>query len=118
MTHYSIESITRNYVTGYEILSFPRNISNKYRKQLLDTGVNASRKVIHKAANGTGKSLGNKIADTMTKSNDDKIMKTKHEIDGNLRNVQHTIIPPEKIKKINKLRQVLQAWSVIKYLSY
>ena len=107
MTHYSMESIARNYVTGYEILSFPRNISNKYRKQLLDTGVNASKKVIHKAANGTGKSLGNKIADTVTKSNDDKIMKTKHEIDGNLRNVQHTIIPPEKIKKINKLRQVL-----------
>ena len=107
MTHYSIESITRNYVKGYEILSFPRNISNKYGKQLLDTGVNASKKVVHKAANGTGKSLGNKIVDTVTKSNDDKITKTKHVIDGNLRNVEHIIIPPEKRKKINKLRQVL-----------
>ena len=34
--HYMIEPITRNYVKGYGFLSFARNLSNKYGKQLLD----------------------------------------------------------------------------------
>ena len=44
-------------------------------KKLLDRGLDslktASKKVVHK----TGEFLGNKIADVMTKSNDDKIAK-------------------------------------------
>ena len=44
-------------------------------KQLLDTGLDsletASKKVVHKA----GEFLGNKIADTVTKSNDNNIEK-------------------------------------------
>ena len=56
MPRYSIEPIKRNYVEGYEILKFVRNLSNKYGKQLLNndtkTGLNAlktaSKKVVHR----------------------------------------------------------------------
>ena len=36
MTWYSIEPRTRKYVKGCAFLSFMRNLSNKYEKQLLD----------------------------------------------------------------------------------
>ena len=52
----------------------------------------ASKKVVHK----TGKFSGNKIADAVAKSNDDKIVKPKHVIDEHPRNVEQIIIPPEK----------------------
>ena len=65
MTQYSIEPRTRKYVKGYGFLSFAR----KYKKQLLDTGLDsvktASKKVVHKA----GEVLGNKIADAVTMIN-------------------------------------------------
>ena len=71
---YSIEPRTRKYVKGYGFLSFVRNLSNKQGKQLLDTatktGIDASKKVIHKAADAPGEFLGNKIADAVAKSND------------------------------------------------
>ena len=73
MRRYSIEQRTRKYVKGYRFLSFAR----KYKKQLLDTGIDslkiASKKVVHKA----GEFLGNKIADPVTKSNNNKIVKTR-----------------------------------------
>ena len=69
-------------------MSFARNLSNKYRKQLLDTVPDplksASKKVVHKAVKATGESIGNKI--------EDKVVK----IDENSRNVDEIIIPPEK----------------------
>ena len=65
MTRYSIEPRTRKYVKGYGSLSFTRN----YKKQLSDTDLNASKKVFHKA----GEYSGNKIADAVTKPNDDNI---------------------------------------------
>ena len=37
MTHHSIEPRTRKYIKGYRFLTFARNLSNKYEKQLLDT---------------------------------------------------------------------------------
>ena len=37
MTRYSIELRTTKYVKGYRFLSFARNLSNKYGKQLLNT---------------------------------------------------------------------------------
>ena len=37
MVHYSTEPRTRKYVKGYGSLSFGRNLSKKYGKQLLDT---------------------------------------------------------------------------------
>ena len=116
---YSIEPRTRHIVKGYGLLSFARNILNKYKKQLLYTGLDAlktaSKKVFHKAAEGTGEVIGNKIADAVTKSNDDKIVNS----DENSRNVEEIIITPEKTEKIlNKLRQVLSKWNTIKYISY
>ena len=36
---YSIEPRTGKYVNEYGFLSFARNLSNKYRKHLLDTGM-------------------------------------------------------------------------------
>ena len=45
MTQYSVEPRTRKYVKAYGILSFLR----KYKKQLLDKGLDASKKVVHKA---------------------------------------------------------------------
>ena len=60
----------------------------------------ASKKVVHKA----GEFLGNKIADAIPKSNNDKIVKP----DENPRHVDEIIIPLEKKDEIlNKLRKVL-----------
>ena len=71
MIQYSIELRTRKYAQGYEFLSFARNFSNKDSKQLLDTGLDAlktaSKKVVHKAAEATGKFIRNKIADKIVK---------------------------------------------------
>ena len=66
----------------------------------MDTGLDAlkiaSKKVVHK----TGKWLGNKIAEAVTKPNDNKIGKQEP--------VEEIIIPLEKRDEIlNKLRQVL-----------
>ena len=69
MTQYSIEPRTRKYVKEYGFLSFAR----KYNKQILSKGLNASKKVVHKA----GEFIGNQIADAVTKLNDDKILITK-----------------------------------------
>ena len=64
MMQYFIEPRTRKCVKGYGFFSFVRNFSNKYRKQLLDTGLvalkSASKKVVHKAAETTGEFIGNK----------------------------------------------------------
>ena len=72
MIRYSIEARTRKYVKRCRFLSFARNCSNKYRKQLLDTRLDAlktaSKKVVHKAAEATGELIGNKIADKIEKS--------------------------------------------------
>ena len=63
----------------------------------MDKGLDASKKVVHKA----GEFIGNKIADTVIKSNDDNIEKQEP--------VEEIIIPPEKREEIlNKLRRVLQ----------
>ena len=79
-------------------------IAEKYKKQLLDTGLDslktASKNLVHKA----GEFIGNKIANAVTKSNYDKIVKP----DKNLRNVEEIIIPLEKRDEmLNKLRKGL-----------
>ena len=61
MRRYSVEPRARKYVKRYGFLSFAR----KTRKRLLVTGLDASKKVVHK----TGKYLGNKFADAVTESN-------------------------------------------------
>ena len=92
MRRYSIEARTRKYLKGYGYLSFAR----KYKKPLLNTGLDASKKVVHKA----GEFIGNKVADAVTKSNDDNIEKKEP--------VEEIIISPEKTEEIlSKLRKVL-----------
>ena len=44
MISWSIAPKARKYVKWYRFLLFAINISNKYKKQLLDTGTNASKK--------------------------------------------------------------------------
>ena len=100
MQQYSIEPRIRKHVKGYGFVSFAR----QYKKQLLHTRLNslktASKKVVRKA----GEVVENKIADALTKSSDDIIVKP----DGNPRNVEEIIIPPEKRDEIlNKLRKLL-----------
>ena len=88
MAGYSIEPRTRKYVEGYGFLSFPR----KYKKQLLDTGLDslkiASKKLVHK----TGEFSENRIAEAVTKSNDDENVKPAE----NSRTLEEIIIPLEK----------------------
>ena len=66
----------------------------------MDTGINTSKKVIHKAVKTTGKFLGNKIADAVTNSYNDKIVQRKPD--------EEIIIPlGKKRRNINESRQVL-----------
>ena len=99
---YSIAPRTRKYIKRYEFLSFAKNLSNKYGKQLLDSATKSelnslkstSKKVVHKAAEATGEFIGNKISDRIVKS------------EGNSGNVEEIIIPSEKAEEIlNKFRQ-------------
>ena len=64
------------------------NFSNKYKKQLLDTGLDVLKTVVHKTAKATVEFIGNKIAG--------KIVKPRHVIDKNPRNVEEIITQPEK----------------------
>ena len=94
MTRYSIEPRTSKYTRGYIFISFARNLSNKFGKQLLDTATEtgldtlttSSKTVVDNAAEATVKFMGNKIAE--------KIVKPKPVIQENLRNVEGIIIPP------------------------
>ena len=69
-------------------MSFPRNLFNKYRKQLSDTSAKtgldalktAPKRVVHKTAEATGEFIGNKLAH--------KIGKLKPVTDENSRNVE------------------------------
>ena len=63
----------------------------------MDTGINAFKKVVHKA----GEFLGNLVPDAVTNSYDNKNVKTKP--------VEDIIISLEKREEIlNELRQVLK----------
>ena len=75
MRHYFIESRTRKYVKGHRFLSFAKNLSNKYKNQLLDTGLDSLKTASKKGVHITGEFLGNKIADLVTNSYDEKIVK-------------------------------------------
>ena len=94
MRQYSIEPKTRKNVKVYWCLSLAR----KYEKQLLDTRLDAVKTVSKKAVHKVGEFIGNKTAEAVTKSNDNKIVKQEL--------VKEIIIPPEKerwdIKEIEK----------------
>ena len=104
MTQYYIEPKTKKYIKGYRFLTFARNFPYKYRKQLLDSRLDALKtvfkEVVQETAEGTGEFTENKIAD--------KIVKAKPVIDENPKDVEEIIIPPEEREQIlNELRQVL-----------
>ena len=87
MRRYSIEPRTRKYVKGYKFLSSAR----KYIKKLSDTGLDcvktASKKEIHKI----DEFIRNKIAGTVTKSNDNNIKKQE---------------PVQKLRKRLNIKQI------------
>ena len=96
MRRYSMEPITRKYVKGYDFLSFVR----KYKKQLLDIGLDSLKTASKKVVHTSGKFLGKKIADAVTKLNDYNI--EIQEL------VEEIIIPLEKRDEtLSKFRKVL-----------
>ena len=90
MQEYSIKQRTRKFVRGYEFISFAR----KYKKQFLDTQLDAVKTASKKVVCKTGDFLGNEIVYPEAKSNGDKIVKQKPAIYENPRNVEKIIIPP------------------------
>ena len=50
MTRNSTEPRTRKYVKGYGFLSFASNFSNKCRKQVLDTRLDALKNCFQKSS--------------------------------------------------------------------
>ena len=101
---YSIGLRTRKYVKRYGFLSFARNLSKKYERQLLDTGAKTgldalktgSKNVNYKTAEAAGRSIENKIFNKTLKPAE------------NSRSIEEIIIPPEKREEIlNELGQVL-----------
>ena len=112
MTGYSMEPRMTKYIKGYGFL-IARNFSNKYIKQLLDTGQDVlksiSRKVVYNAAEATDEFIGKKNTNCENKTSNWPKFK----------NVEEITIPAEKIEAIlNKLRQVLSKWNTLKYLRY
>ena len=96
MKWYFIEPRTRKNVKGYSFSSFTR----KYKKQLLDTGLDSLKTAFKKAVHKTDEFFRNKIAEAVTNSYDDKIAKTKL--------FEEIIIPPEEREEIlNGSRQAL-----------
>ena len=55
MRRSSIEPRTRKYIKGYGFLSFARKYTKK--KQMLDTGLNVSKKVVHEPGEILGQTL-------------------------------------------------------------
>ena len=43
---YSIEPRERRFVKGYGFMSFARNFSDKYRKSLMDKGIDVSKQFV------------------------------------------------------------------------
>ena len=96
MRRYSMEPITRKYVKEYAFLSFVR----KYKKQLLDIGLDSLKTASKKVVHTSGKFLGKKIADAVTKLNDYDIEIQEP--------VEEIIIPLEKRDEtLSKFRKVL-----------
>ena len=78
-----------------------QKISDTAEKSRLDTTKNFPKNVVYKTAEATERLTGNKIAQT--------IVETKGLPDVNWRNIEETVILPEKKETIfNQLRQVLE----------
>ena len=107
MIHYSTKLRTRKNIKGYGLLSYARNLSNKYQKKLLDTATKtrldaakaASKKVVHKTAKTASELIGNKTAE--------KNVKQRPIFEATSKNVEEIFVPPEKRENIlSKLRKV------------
>ena len=102
---YSLEPRYRRYVQGQGLMSFARNIGNKYGKKILDNSLSAGKdfakivgkKVLTKSEEAIGDLIGNKIADRITKSARNREQK---EDDRTMEETQEIIIPLEKRKQI------------------
>ena len=95
MTRYSIQPRDRMFVKGYGFLSFAENmvtnisknisktLSGKYSQKIFDHAKKSatdmlktsSKRVIQETAEATGDLIGNKIADVVAKSYNDRITK-------------------------------------------
>ena len=96
MMQYSIEPIIKKVLKDMDFYHLRENI----KKQLLNTGLDSLKTAFRKEVHKAGEFIGNKIADTATKSNDDETVKQEP--------VEEIVTPTEKIDKIlNKLRKVL-----------
>ena len=96
MIQYSIEPIIKKMLKDMDFYHLRENI----KKQLLNTGLDSLKTAFRKEVHKAGEFIGNKIADTVTKSNDDETVKQEP--------VEEIVIPTEKIDKIlKKLRKVL-----------
>ena len=96
MRQYSIEPRTRKYVKGYGFLS----ISRKCKKWVLDAELDAVETASKKKVHKTDEFFGNKSADAVLNSANDKIEKREP--------LEQIIIPlQERDKILNKSRQVL-----------
>ena len=114
---YSIEPRYRKYVQGQGFMSFAKNIGNKHGKKLFDKSMDVSKKygqkygnklvdnsisagkdfakiagkeVLTKSAEATGDMIGNKTADSITKSSRNKVQKEDDRI---MEETQELIIP-------------------------
>ena len=86
----------RSNVKGHGFLSFAKNLSQKYRKQLLKTAPETGLDPLKTASKKTtGEFIGNKIAD--------KLVKPKPVSDENSADVEGTSTR-EKTKILNKLK--------------
>ena len=74
------------------------HLQENIQKQSLDTGLGAVKSASKKVLHNAGEFLGNKIADAVTKSNNDKIVKPGK----NPRNVKEINISLEKRDKLLK----------------
>ena len=100
---YSTEPRTRKYVKEYGLLL----LAKKYKKQLMNTELKASKGVVQKA----GKFIKNKIADAVSTSNDNNIEKQEP--------IEEIISPLEKKrKKVKQIERSIIKWDTIKYLNY
>ena len=116
---YSIEPRDRIYVKGYGFLSFAKNISknlsNKYRQKLIDTGKKsatdalktASKRVIQKTAEATGDLIGNKVADKITNISKkyNKELPKEEDVEQTTHKKRY-ISPEERQQNIDELRLI------------
>ena len=95
---YSLEPNYRKYVQGQGVMYFAKNIGNRYGKKIFDKSIDVSnkygkkilgksidtskdfakiagKKVLHKSAEATGETIGNKVADRITKRSRNKAQK-------------------------------------------